>query len=104
MNSVAMRGPDKGRGLEQRARVRRFEPEVGERGRGGAAAARRALDETLLEQVGLVDVLDGVLLLPHRDGKGRQADGSAGELLADGAEQLAVERVEAGLVDAQHLQ
>ena len=35
--------------------------------RGRAAAARGALEEAALEQVGLVDVLDGVLLLLDGD-------------------------------------
>ena len=45
--------------------------------------ARRAHQEALLEQVGLVDVLDRVGLLAHRHGQRRQPDRAAAELLAD---------------------
>src|SRR5260221_10034012 len=61
----------------------RLETEMRE-GRGGRRAPPRgALDQSLLEQVGLVHVLDRVLLLPHRDRERREADGSARELEAD---------------------
>src|SRR4051794_6488154 len=66
---------------------------------GGDAAARGALDEALLEQIRLVDVLERVLLLGDDDREGRQAYGAAVELLDDRAEDLAVEAVEAFVVD-----
>ena len=68
------------------------------------ATARRALEEAALEQVGLVDVLDGVLLLADGDGERREADGPAAEQLADRAQQLAVEPVEALVVDLQQVE
>src|SRR5256885_7821358 len=82
-----------GIGSEQRpGRLGRLgEPEVRERGRRRRATARSALDETLLEQVGLVDVLDRVLLLPDGDRERREADRAAAELRADRAEDLPVE-------------
>ena len=46
-------------------------------------ATGRALDEAELQQVGLIDVLDRVLLLSEGDGKSRQPDGSAAELVRD---------------------
>ena len=74
----------------------------GARGRG--APARRALDQSALEQVGLVDVLDRVLLLPDRDRERRQADRAAAEALADRAQDLAVEAVEALVVDLEQVE
>src|SRR5262249_21374557 len=86
--------------LEQRRGLgRRFEAEVGEGMRCRDAAAGRALEEAALQQVGLVDVLDRVLLLADGDRQGRQADGAAAELLAHGGQDLAVEAVQAEVVD-----
>src|SRR3954468_23074551 len=88
--------------LEQRRRVgRRLEAEMSERVRRRDAAARSPLEEPPLEQVGLVDVLDRVLLPPHGHGQRRQADRTAAELLADRAEDLAVEAIETEMVDLQ---
>ena len=75
---------------------------VGAPGRG--PAPRRALDQPALEQVGLVDVLDRVLLLADRDRQRRQADRAAAELLADRAQDLAVEAVEALVVDLEQVE
>ena len=77
---------------------------MGERGVGGHAAARRAHEEPLLEQVGLVDVLDRVGLLADRHRERRQAHRAAAELLADGAQDLAVEPVEPGRVDLEQVE
>src|SRR5688572_18897873 len=55
----------------------------------------------LLEQVGLVDVLDGLGILAEGRGQGLEADRPARELLDDGAEELAVDVVQAGLVHIQ---
>src|SRR3712207_2423305 len=84
--------------LEERGRR---EPEVGEGRGGGHAPARRALEEAALEQVGLVDVLDRVRLLAHRDREGRQPDRAAAEARAHRGEDLAVEAVEAEGVDLE---
>src|SRR5262245_51783974 len=64
----------------------RLEAEVAEGVRRRHAPARRALQEPALEQVGLVDVLDRVLLLLHGDRERREPDRAAAEALADDAE------------------
>src|SRR5262245_39015422 len=52
---------------EQRAPrwLGRIQPEVGEGGGRRCPSSLGALDQPLLQQVGLVNVLDRVLLLPH---------------------------------------
>src|SRR5439155_383470 len=65
------------------------------------AAARGALEHAELEQVGLVDVLDGLRLLTDGDGQGGQPDGATVEPLADRRQDGPVDLVEAGLVDAE---
>src|SRR6059058_6252146 len=92
--------------LEQRgpSRRRRLEPQVRERGGGGRAPARGALDQSLGQQEGLVHVLERVGLLPHGDRQRREADWSAVELLAERAQDLAIQPVEPASVDFQHLQ
>ena len=66
---------------------------------GDHAAARCALEEAELEQVGLVDVLDRLRLLAERDGERREPDRSAAELDRDRAEELAVGPLEAEAAD-----
>src|SRR3954452_15809734 len=68
------------------------------------APAGGALDEALLEQIRLVDVLEGVLLLGDDYCKGAETDRAAVELLDDGAEDRAVEAVEALVVYLQQLE
>ena len=70
----------------------------------GHPAARGPHQESLLEQIGLVDVLDRVGLLPHRHGQGREAHGPAAEFLADRREDVAVQAIEAGLVHLEQLE
>src|SRR5215208_7875251 len=85
-------------GSEQaRGVVGRRDAEVSRPALGDDAAAGGALDEALLEQVGLVDVLDRVLLLVDRGRKRREAHRPARELHRDGVEDGAVVTVEAGL-------
>src|SRR4051812_8929406 len=81
---------------------RRRQTEVRPRRRSRHAAPRGALEEPALEQVGLVDILDRVGLLAHRHRERRQPDGTAAELLADRRQDLAVEAVQAELVDVEH--
>ncbi len=90
--------------LKERQRAGRLHPEVRERPPGGGSTAGRALDQAALEQVGLVHVLDRVLLLADRDGERRQPDRAPAELLADRAQDLAVETVESLVVDAEQVE
>ena len=71
---------------------------------GRGAPARGALDQPALEQIRLVDVLDRVLLLADGDGQGREAHRTAAELLADRAQDLAVEPVQPGVVDLEQVE
>ena len=67
-------------------------------------AARGALEEAQLEQVGLVDVLDRVSLLAERDGERRQPDRAAVEPLHDRPQQLAVGALEPFAVDLEQVE
>src|SRR4051794_25105714 len=82
--------------LEQTRRISvGFKAQMREGFRGRDAPARGALDEALLQQIRLVDVLECVLLLGDDDCEGAQPDRATVELLADGAQDLAVEAVQA---------
>ena len=65
----------------------------------GDAAARRAADEALLQQVRLDDLLQGIARLGQRRGNGLDADRAAVVALGDAGEVAAIERVEALGVD-----
>src|SRR5438128_1066511 len=94
-------------GLEQASAVggapvgREGHAEMGEGRRRGYSASGCALEEALLQEVGLVDVFHRLGLLPDGDGQGRQADGRAAEGAAEGGEDAAVDLVEAPLVDLE---
>src|SRR4051812_21161036 len=79
----------------------RRKTEVRPRRRSRHAPAGGAFEEAALQRVGLVAVLDRVGPLPDRHGERREADGTPAELLADRREDLAVEAVQAELVDVQ---
>ena len=69
---------------------------------GGDAPARRALQVTLLDQVGLDHVLDGARLLADAGRDVVQADRPAVEAVDHGLQQLAVHQVEALRIDVEH--
>ena len=71
---------------------------------GDDTAPRRALEEAELQEIGLVDVLDGVLLLAEGDRECREADRPAAELVGDGEEQLSICPLEPHFVDLEELQ
>src|SRR3954469_6587451 len=89
---------------EQRRLARALEPQVVVCAPGGGAPARCPLQEPTLQEVGLVDVLDRVRLLAHRDRERRQPDRPAGEADAHRVEDLAVGAVEAEAVDLEQLE
>ena len=66
---------------------------------GGDAAAGGAVEEADLDEEGFVDLFEGVLLFGQCGGEGVEADRPAVVLLDDGAEETAVEFVEAVRVD-----
>ena len=80
------------------------EAEVGPGPRGGDPTPGGALQQALLEQVGLVGVLDGVGLLADALGQGGEADRPAGEAAAQHVEDGPVDLVEAEFVDTEHLE
>lgn len=71
---------------------------------GGYAAARGAVEEADLDEEGFVDLFEGVLLFGEGGGEGVEADGAAIVFFDDGAEQAAVEFVEAVGVDFEHFE
>src|SRR5690606_27423651 len=88
----------RGAAPEQPFGGRRLQAEVPPARGGGDAAAGGAGQESGAHQVGLADLLDGVGLLPHGHGQGRQAHRAAAERLDQGAEDGPVEAVEAEVV------
>src|SRR5437764_14810343 len=90
--------------LQQPHGPRAFEPQVLKRTAGRGPPPGRPLDQTALEKVGLIHVFDRVLLLLDRGGQRREAHRTTGELLANRAQDLAVETVQALAVDVEQLQ
>src|SRR5215212_976252 len=70
----------------------------------GDPAPRGALYEAALQQVWLVDVLDGVARLGEGHGDGTDANGPAVELVDDETEVIPVGPVEPKVVDALHVE
>ena len=68
---------------------------------GGDAAAGGAVEEADLDEEGFVDLFEGVLLLGEGGGEGVEADWAAVVLLYDGAQEAAVELVEAVGIDLE---
>src|ERR671925_548571 len=66
--------------LPQGQRPFLLETEVSDGTLGGHPTPRGPLQEAELEEIGLVHVLDGFGLLPHRGGQSREPDGTSGEL------------------------
>ena len=87
--------------LEER-RFDRGEAEMDPRPRAGDPTPSGPLQETLLEQVRLVGVLDGVGLLADALRERGQADRPAGEAATQHVEDRSVDLVEAELVDPEH--
>ena len=71
---------------------------------GGDAAARGALEEALLDEVGLDHVFDGVGAFADGGGDVIEADGAARKFVQHGFEEFAVHHVEAFVVYIEHLQ
>src|SRR5690348_21031 len=65
------------------------------------AATRRALDESLLDKVGLDDLLERIARLTQRRGHRLDADRAATKVLGDGSEVAAIEHVEAAGIDVE---
>src|SRR5439155_10874400 len=69
---------------------------------GGDAALGCAFQESLHDQVGLVDFFEGVRLFADGDGEGTQTDGAAGEFGDHGFEDALVHFVQPVLVNLEH--
>ena len=68
------------------------------------AAAGGAVDEAELDEVGLVDVLDGLFFFANGDREGLEADGAFLEFDDEGLQDAVVHLVEAVIVDAEHFE
>lgn len=77
---------------------------MGPCGRSGDPSARGAREQALADEEGFGDLLDGLALLPHRDGERGQADRPAAEQLEQGLQDSAVQPVEAARVDLVDLE
>src|SRR6476661_1693406 len=77
---------------------RRRDAEVAIRARRGDPATRRALEESRLEKVRLVEVLEGAAVLSDGRGDGADADGTAAEFFDDRRQDPPVDLVETVLV------
>src|ERR1700733_6878988 len=93
--------------VEQRRRIggrRGYEAQVLPARAGGDPAARRPGEQAVPDQERLGDRLDGLRLLPYRDGEGGQANRAAAEPPDQGVEHSPVEAVEAELVHLVQLE
>src|ERR671924_1001372 len=91
-------------GLAERQDALDCDAQVAHRSLRGDATPRCALEEPELEQVRLVDVLDGVGLLSDGGSERRQAHRTAAELLDHRRQDRQVELVESPLVDLEQLE
>ena len=82
----------------------RSEPEIFIGARRGDTAARRAIEKAGLDQERLVDVFDRVLFFADGGRDAVDAHRAAAELVDDGSQQLAIDLVEAVIVDLEQLQ
>ena len=71
---------------------------------GGYAASGGAVEEADLDEEGFVDFFEGVLLFGEGGGEGVEAYGASVVFFDDGAEEAAVELVEAVGVDFEHFE
>ncbi len=83
-----------------RSSFRLCNPEMGIGSVRGDAASAGALYKATLEQVRLVDVLDGIPRLAQSDGQSSDADRSTVELVYDEAEVIAVGVIQAKTIHA----
>ena len=92
----------RGRRTARLSRVaRRLEAEMAPGGAGQQPAARRALQQALLQQVGLDHLLQRVALLRQRRRQRVDADRPAAVVVGDAAQIAAIEAVEAERVDLE---
>src|SRR3989442_14673218 len=71
---------------------------------GGDTTPRRALEESLLDEIGLEDVFDRVAFFADGGCEVVDADRAAGELGEHRLQELAIHDVETGGVDVEHRQ
>src|SRR6185437_5232837 len=86
--------------LERRG-GRRLQTQMAISGAGEDAAARRPLHKTLLHQIGLDNLLDGVPRLAQSRGNGLDAHRPAGKILRDQGEIAPVEGIQSSAVHFQ---
>src|SRR5687768_2950614 len=89
---------------QSRILPRRCQAEILVGAGGRDTAARSAIEEPRLNEEGLVDILDGVLLLVNRRGQAVHANRTAVELVDDRAQQVAIDLIESLIIDLEQLQ
>ena len=68
------------------------------------ASARGTFDESFLDEVRLIDILDGTGIFAHGGSDGVESDRSAAELIDDGGEEFVIYLIETESVDIQRLE
>ena len=99
-SGIVLKEPD----LQRREVLRRIHAEMRPCVGRQQPAARRALDEALLDQIGLDDVLDGVARFGKRRGDRLDPDRPAAEVAGDHRQVAPVELVEPECIDLQPVQ
>lgn len=68
------------------------------------ASARGTFDESFLDEVGLIDILDGAGIFAHGGSDCIESDRSAAELIDDGGEEFVIYLIETESIDIQRLE
>ena len=68
------------------------------------ASARGTFDESFLDEVRLIDILDGAGIFTHSGSDSVESDRSATELIDDGREEFVIYLIEAESIDIQRLE
>ena len=68
------------------------------------ASARGTFDESFLDEVRLIDILNRAGIFAHGGSDGVESDRSATELIDDGREQFVIYLIEAESIDIQRLE
>ena len=68
------------------------------------ASARGTFDESFLDEVRLIDILNRAGIFAHSGSDGIEADRAAAELIDDGREEFVIYLIEAESIDIQRLE
>jgi hypothetical protein len=72
--------------------------------RCGFSTARCTFDESFLDEIGFIDILDGARIFSHGGSDRIESDGSATELIDDGQQQFVIYLVESESINIQRLE